>query len=77
MTSNLEESPSFRVMREAIELDLEERSPFPERSLFVDEDSPSLGQQIKRAAADDRAVVLVSTDGSTEILVPQNGSAAQ
>jgi hypothetical protein len=72
MTSTPETSPAGKVMNEAIELAIEERSPFPERSLFIDEDSPSLGDSIKRAAAEGRAVVLVSADGSSQVLVPQS-----
>ncbi len=75
MTGNLGQSPSFRVMNEAIELDLEGRSPYPESSMFVDADSPVLGEKIKRAAREGYAVVLAYSDGSTEILIPQNGSA--
>jgi hypothetical protein len=55
-------------MDEAIELAIEERSPYPEKSAFVDADSPNAGATIKRAIDDDYAIVLVSADGSTRIL---------
>jgi hypothetical protein len=47
---------------------VEERSPYPERAAFIDADSPRTGTAIKRAIDEDRAVVLVSADGSTRIL---------
>lgn len=61
-------SPATRVMREAIELAIEERSPYPEKAAFIDADEPSVGAEIRRAADEDRAIVLVSADGSTRIL---------
>jgi hypothetical protein len=63
-----EESPAARVMDEAIELAIEERSPYPEKSAFINADTPSLGADIERAIDDGYAVVLVSADGSTRIL---------
>ncbi len=63
-------SPAARVMDEAIELAIAERSPYPERAAFVDADGPSVGAQIRRAADEDRAVVLVASDGSTRTLLP-------
>ena len=68
MSTSNGESPAARVMDEAIELAIQERSPYPERAAFIDADEPSLGTEIRRAADEDRAVVLVSADGSTRIL---------
>jgi hypothetical protein len=68
MSTNNSDSPAVRVMDEAIELAIEERSPYPERAAFLDADSPRVGVAIKRAIDEDRAVVLVSADGSTRIL---------
>lgn len=65
-----EKSPAARVMDEAIELALEGRSPYPERAAFVDDDSPTAGREIRRAADQGLAVVLVSGDGATQILSP-------
>jgi hypothetical protein len=59
------DSPAGRVMNEAIELDLEGRSPYPERASFIDADVPYLGKAIRRAVDNDMAIVLVATDGST------------
>ncbi len=55
-------------MDEAIELDLEGQSPYPERSFFLNSDAPSLADYIKRAFDDGYSVVLVFPDGSTRIL---------
>ena len=68
MSTNNGDSPAVRVMEEAIELAIEDRSPYPERAAFIDADSPRVGVAIKRAIDEDRAVVLVSADGSTRIL---------
>lgn len=68
MSTNTGDSPAVKAMDEAIELAIEERSPYPERAAFVDADSPRTGAAIKRAVDEDRAVVLVSADGSTRIL---------
>jgi hypothetical protein len=65
-------SPASRVMREALDLAIEERSPFPERSLFLDDDVPLAVRlpQMERAAREGTSVVLVSPDLSTRVLVP-------
>jgi hypothetical protein len=68
INADKKKSPATRVMREAIELAIEERSPYPERAAFIDADEPSVGAEICRAADEDRAIVLVSADGSTRIL---------
>jgi hypothetical protein len=64
-------SPAARVMNEAIELAIQERSPYPEKAIFIDADEPSLGAEIRRAADEGRAVVLVAADGSTRTLLPE------
>lgn len=64
-------SPAARVMDEAIELAIEERSPYPDRATFIDADEPSLGAEIRRAADEGRAIVLVAADGSTRTLLPE------
>ncbi len=68
MSTSNRESPAARVMDEAIELAIQERSPYPERATFLDAESPRVGVAIKRAIDEDRAIVLVSADGSTRIL---------
>ena len=70
------ESPVSKVFDEAIELAIEERSPYPEKSMFLDADSPVLDRLMREAADEGSAVVLVSADGSTEIRMPRNGSPA-
>jgi hypothetical protein len=62
-------SPAARVMNEAIELAIQERSPYPERVAFLDADDPTVGAEIRRAIDEDRAVVLVAADGSTRTLL--------
>jgi hypothetical protein len=68
MNTNSNGSPASRVMDEAIELAILERSPYPERAAFIDADTPHADAAIKRAIEDDRAVVLVSANGGTRIL---------
>lgn len=65
-----EKSPAAKAMDEAIELAVEGRSPYPSDALFVDADSPSAGQQIRQAADEGVAVVLVAADGSSRTLAP-------
>lgn len=67
-----QESPAARVMDEAIELAIEERSPYPEKAAFIDADQPTVGAQIRRAADEGYAVVLVAADGSTRTLLPES-----
>lgn len=64
-------SPASKVMDEAIELAIEERSPYPERSLFIDAGTPYTEHYMKRAAEEGCSVVLVSSDCSTQILAPE------
>ena len=59
------DSPSGRVMDEAIELDLKGCSPYPKRASFIDMDASYVGKGIRRAVAEDMAIVLVEADGST------------
>jgi hypothetical protein len=59
------DSPVGRVMNEAIELDLEGRSPYPKRASFIDAEASYVGKEIRRAVAEDYAIVLVAADGST------------
>jgi len=57
-------------MDEAIELVLQERSPYPDRASFLDHDIPDLARRIARAFDDDKAVVLVWPDLSSRVLKP-------
>jgi hypothetical protein len=58
-------------MNEAIELAIEERSPYPEQSAFIDADTPFTEREMKRAAEDGYSVVLVSPDCSTRVVAPE------
>jgi hypothetical protein len=63
-------SPASRLMDEAIELVLQDRSPYPDRAWFLDFDAEQLGESIAEAFDDDHAVVLVWPDGSSRVLQP-------
>lgn len=67
-STNNGDLPAMRVMEEAIELAIEERSPYPDRAVFINADGPRTGLAIKRAIDEDRVVVLVAADGSASIL---------
>ena len=71
MSKGNDKSPAARVMDEAIELAIEERSPYPEKATFLDADEPTVGAEIRRAADEGRAIVLVAADGSTRTLLPE------
>jgi hypothetical protein len=71
MSTQNGDSPAMRVMDEAIELAIEERSPYPERAAFLNEGAPENEKTIKRAFDEGRAVVLVSADGSTRVRLPE------
>lgn len=58
-------SPAGRVMNEAIELDIEGRSPYPKRASFIDADARYAGAEIRESVDEGYAIVLVSADGST------------
>lgn len=70
MIPNKADSPAGRAMDEAIDLDLEGRSPYPERAWFIDADTPCVDDAIQEAFDNEYAAVLVAADGSTEILLP-------
>lgn len=74
MTADSNRSPAAKVMDEAIDLAVEGRSPYPERSAFIDADAPSAGHDIERAADEGLSVVLVSSDGSTRVLKPERAT---
>jgi hypothetical protein len=72
--ADLTDSPAARVMEEAIELAIEERSPYPERAAFINAGLPMTDVAIRRAFDDDKAVVLVSADGTTRVLLPERAA---
>jgi hypothetical protein len=70
------ESPTAKAMGRAIDMAIEGNSPYPERAAFVNADSPQVGQEITRAFDDDYAVVLVSADGSEQIITAKTLAAS-
>lgn len=67
MTSN-DRSPASKVMHEAIELAIAEKSPYPEASKFIDADTPYTEREIADAFDKGLAAVVVSADGSIRII---------
>jgi hypothetical protein len=64
------QSPAGEVFDEAIELRIEERSPYPERSAFIDAGTPDTEKQMRQAAERGSSVVLVSPDRSVRVIAP-------
>jgi hypothetical protein len=71
MSIDNHQSPAVKVMNEAIELAIEERSPYPDRAAFINADTPGMSAEIKRALDEDMAIVLVFPDYSTRTLHPE------
>ena len=65
--SEQQQSRHDEVFDEAIELALEEDTPYPERATFLDVEKLT-GTDIEEAAAEDRSVVLVDADGHVLVL---------
>jgi hypothetical protein len=65
------QSPAGDVFDEAIELGIEERSPYPERSTFLDTDMPGLEARMEEAADEGQSIVLVSPDHSAQVIAPE------
>jgi hypothetical protein len=66
-----EQSPAGKVMDEAIELEIEGRSPYPKKAAFLDADVPGTERFIRKAAKQGYSVVLVSANGDTRIMSPE------
>lgn len=66
-------SPAGQVMREALDLAIEERSPYPDRSIFLDADVPLTVRrpEMERAAKEGLSVVLVSSDMNARVFSPE------
>jgi hypothetical protein len=62
-------SPTARAMDRAIERTIEGNPSHPERTAFVEADSPHAGHEIVRALDDGYAVALVCADGEERIIV--------
>jgi hypothetical protein len=69
-------SEAEKAFMEAVELGIEERSPYPDRAVFIDAEQRDAGVAIARAAADGKPVVLCSADGTRQILSPSAPAAA-
>jgi hypothetical protein len=61
-------SPASKAFDEAIDLSLEDRSPYPHRATFLDTDRFDLERRIDEAFEDGEAGVLVFADGSFQVL---------
>jgi len=66
-------SAAGRLMSKAIDLAIEEKSPFPDRAVFVDVDTPVEQREaaMGRAARDGMSVVLVSPDLTAQVVSPE------
>jgi hypothetical protein len=73
MTRNYR-SPASKVMNEAIELAIAEKSPYPEASKFIDAGTPYTEQEIADAFDKGLAAVVVSADGSVRIIHPESAA---
>lgn len=76
-TNGKVDTPAMRAMQEAIELNIQGCSPYPDRAFFLDADAPNLGKWIALAADDGQAVVLVWQDGTTRVLHPSAQAAPE
>jgi hypothetical protein len=61
------DSPAWRVLREAIELDIAEESPYPEVSAFIDGGTPHTERQIEEALQSGYAAVVAFPDGGVQV----------
>lgn len=68
MSESNNRSPAGKVMDKAIKLAIAEKSPYPEQAAFIDADTPFTEREMKRVASEGYSVVLVSPDGSTQIV---------
>lgn len=64
-------SPASTALLAAVDQAIAGDTPYPDRAAFVDAGQPHAGHEIVRAAADGRAVVLCSADGSRQVLEPR------
>lgn len=65
-------SPASQKMDEAIERAIEEKPIVPERSSFIDADTPHTEDAMRRAAEKGYSAVVVYTDGSVRIYPPDD-----
>lgn len=70
------DTPAGIAFMEAIELAIEEKSPYPDGAEFIDSDAPYVGAAIAKAAAEGRALVLCTPDGRRLVLQAPRPAAA-
>jgi hypothetical protein len=56
----------------ATDLAFQGGSPYPDKATFIDADDPHAGAQIRTAADEGKAIVLVDNDGTTRVLRPES-----
>lgn len=64
-------SPASRMMDVAIELAIEERSPFPQHAGFVDADTLHTEATMRQVAEKGAAVILVWPDMTSQVIEPE------
>lgn len=64
-------SPAGRAMSDALDLAMDGKSPYPDRSTFIDAGTPKTDRETKAAAQEGQSAVLVSPDGSTRVCSPE------
>jgi hypothetical protein len=64
------QSPASKLMDEAIERAIEEKPIVPERSSFIDADTPYTDREMRWAAENGYAAVVVYPDGSRRVVPP-------
>jgi hypothetical protein len=68
-SADIAATPTAKAMDRAIESAIEGNPSHPERTAFVEADSPHAGREIVRAIDDGYAVALVCADGDERIIV--------
>jgi hypothetical protein len=69
-TKRVADRPASKLMGEAIELAIKDRSPYPSPALFLDYDVPDLAACIAEAFAEGISIILVWPDLSAHVLQP-------
>jgi len=64
-------SPASKQMDIAIEIAIEERSPYPEHAGFVDADTPHTEETMRQVAEKGAAVILVWPDMTSQVIEPE------
>lgn len=63
-------SAAGHLLYEAVDLAMEDRSPFPDRSTFIDAETPATSREIEAAIGEGQSAVVVSADGSSRVISP-------